>query len=684
MFSFIYPYGHPFDPTLDVNFTEPSKGGRLTGELKRATKANLTKHDNKLLTSMFDNLFSLDKYSFAILGKEEVISNVVKSDFTEDTKRHIDLISKYPAKKKNRYFLANDDLYVEAVRVSYKDRQYNHHENKHINVGIFNYCQNVLGVNDYFDKKDSYPIVNEYAGNIKFENKELARALFAIKMDARLVSNQEIGPLVLNTIMEMAFSDLENEKNIKDSITCIWSMSKFFANPNIFYIAYYYFSDLFKVEDFPFLRFSILNQAKKKISEDGVIDRYSSYMIIASIDNVISDNEDYEGSHRYLSNVFENKEAFIDKYKDTEKAFRTINKMSISLIGEVKVYDEDRYESLIKDFIGIDVSLGCYISSNVLSKLNQDVRVRFDQLLYNMKDGINYSGKVKDIKSQIKELEDRSMVLARAPLENIEALTDLSVRKKEFDENLNVFKEKIANIIEPLIVGLKETQDYYTQSIGIEIEKFRSSKNDREILEIALNDNEEQVQLRINAQDKINLLESKISELNREKERDDLVRTNHSFNKDLSGTLIDINSGSASIEDVVNVVVMINGESFTIRQSLMAEVAKNIEFQKTELLFKKLLLLTSRKFVDEYNKNGSNGCFSLFTKTELSFQETKATQKLHPRVYKIDGVDYDCKAHLKIGSDNTEQNMLRIYFSVEKDKVIIGDIVKHLPIIRKI
>lgn len=39
----------------------------------------------------------------------------------------------------------------------------------------------------------------------------------------------------------------------------------------------------------------------------------------------------------------------------------------------------------------------------------------------------------------------------------------------------------------------------------------------------------------------------------------------------------------------------------------------------------------------------------------------------------------DCRAHLRIGVDNTEQNKIRVYFAIENGTLYIGEITRHLP-----
>jgi hypothetical protein len=148
---------------------------------------------------------------------------------------------------------------------------------------------------------------------------------------------------------------------------------------------------------------------------------------------------------------------------------------------------------------------------------------------------------------------------------------------------------------------------------------------------------------------------------------------------ELSNLIMKIHAGRASVYEVVQAVLIINGDTMLISKSLMDDIEKQSGFERIELLFKKLLTLTSKQFVDTYTEKGSAGCFSLFTKTELAFRESNVTQASYPRVFNVDGREYDCKAHLKLGKDNTAQNMLRVYFAIEGGKVVIGNVDRHMP-----
>lgn len=49
------------------------------------------------------------------------------------------------------------------------------------------------------------------------------------------------------------------------------------------------------------------------------------------------------------------------------------------------------------------------------------------------------------------------------------------------------------------------------------------------------------------------------------------------------------------------------------------------------------------------------------------------------RHFYFNGKKKTCLYHLRIGVNCTEQHMIRIYFTIEDGKVLIGDVNKHLP-----
>lgn len=106
------------------------------------------------------------------------------------------------------------------------------------------------------------------------------------------------------------------------------------------------------------------------------------------------------------------------------------------------------------------------------------------------------------------------------------------------------------------------------------------------------------------------------------------------------------------------------------------------QFTRWEDAIKKLHTLCSVPFLTAFSQKGSQAAFAFFTKKELSFQESETTlnNKSTSRFFRFDDGEKQCKMHLRFGINNTEQAMLRIYFTIENGKVFIGSITRHLPV----
>ena len=680
MFSFNLPYGYPFDPTLDANFTTVSKSGRLKGELKKASTGNFSKYTESEVLMFIANMVNGSKnYSFHVFSQKIFLSELNLNSLEQDHCRHLEILRKFNAKRKNRYFLASDDLYLEAVKESFNGKR-TKFDFELTNSGLVAYSKKVLGISDFKNREDVFPLLEKKAGKTKFNRADVEKAAFMMKVALGLFSSQ-MSDAYISTVLDMSLHDLERGLHIEDAVHCLWSISAIYSVPEIFFLAYHLFSDIFTKNKFPFLKFEILNFIDKILSDDDFLERWYAFIMNEAMLSQIRKNESYE-AYSNISMLFEHKAAFADKKKNSIKVIREINEIISESIHFISFFDKAKSQAFFEKVSRVEIPEHSFMDAGLANSLKKEMTLKLGRIIANA-DKIegDPEKKVSDLEGKIKELSDKSFELGKDPLKNIDKLNELSKRVSSLNHELSEVHKRHSKAADELIGQFTEVMTYYQSEIHRRADEKSDFKSISELLDISM-DETAKLSSMLDDKEKENLvLVEKIKEMNRQSQVD---KEKVFGNVHLSELMIKVTSGTATIVDIVRAVSIINDGNILIRDGLLEELARNTEFTRLDVLFKKLLTLTSNQFINEYSENGSIGCFKLFTKTELSFQETKATQSKHSRVYSIGGSEYNCKAHLKIGSDNTEQNMLRIYFAINKEKVIIGDIVKHLPIAKKI
>lgn len=149
---------------------------------------------------------------------------------------------------------------------------------------------------------------------------------------------------------------------------------------------------------------------------------------------------------------------------------------------------------------------------------------------------------------------------------------------------------------------------------------------------------------------------------------------------DPSAEIMALLEGKGGITDMFNLVQKLWPHNIVMSDRAIKSMSNIKHFKNFSVLFNKLNTLVSDKFIETYTNKGSIGAFNFLSKNELSFQESHAVKCKNTRSIKFKNYgNVDCKAHLKIGVDNSEQHMLRVYFAVINKKIYVGDVCRHLP-----
>jgi hypothetical protein len=681
MFANYFAFGFPFNPVDSKNFTEISSVVRTTGLIKKLIKSKTPIFDVVAAKeNPYQNMIeSSDNILF--LGNDVPTNTLDEELFSADMLRHVAMLESAGDNRVfNRYMLSNTDSYISCVQEqSFLKNTFTPSRGQIIYSHIASYAKKRAGVEDIFDEKGSNEMLDRMRSDYPHKSERAKRLSFLIKLYGSCFSSDNLKQKCLATLADLAIEDLENETNVIDAVRYLWALSVHFTQPELFYIVYQEYKPLITVEEFPWLYFSALDRMIDFVKEKGGLSWCLADAVCFEVSETLkSEHFDDKRIHSALCEIFSFDGAFVnqldasiamikDLQKYTDELYELIKKMDESVADDLKkqVYDilpkpEAIKPTKLKDLFTILL--------NSIKTIERDC----EKLIADLPD-------TKGLEKSITKYESEAMELAKAPLDNIARLTELAAMKDKDMASLAEVNSIKSAEAEPAknkyVEAIKRFSEDYTAIAAAQ----KDSLSEKELLDVVI---EEVNELEGQVRDLRGQLHSKTELANKLQNQVEKLQSS-SFSVcgdvELSSLMLKIHNGRATVYEVMQAVLIINGDSMVISQSLMDDIEKQNGFERSEVLFKKILLLTSQQFADTYSEKGSNGCFSLFTKTELAFRESNGTQSSYPRVFNVDGKEYDCKAHLKIGKDNTAQNMLRVYFAVEGDKVIIGNVERHMP-----
>jgi hypothetical protein len=681
MFANYFAFGFPFNPVDSKNFTEISSVVRTTGLIKKLIKSKTPIFDVVAAKETpYQNMIeSSDNILF--LGNEVPTNTLDEELFSADMLRHVEMLESAGDNRVfNRYMLVNTDSYISCVQEqSFLKNTFTPSRGQIIYRNIGSFAKKRAGVDDIFDEKGTNDILDNMRSDYPHKSERAKRLSFLIKLYGNCFSSDDLKQKCLVTLADLAIEDLENKTNVSDAVKYLWALSVYFTQPELFYIIYQEYKPLITVEEFPWLYFSALDRMIDFVKEKGGLSWCLADAVCFEVSEVLK-NEYFDDKrvHASLCEIFSFDGAFVNQL-DT----------SVAMIKDIQAYTEELYALISK----MDESVADELKKQVYDLLPKPEAVKPTELkdlwiilLNNIQTIEKDCEKViadlpdtKGIEKSIQKHESEAMALAKAPLDNIARLTELAAMKEKDVTSLAEVSSIKSAEAEPAknkyIEAIKRFAEDYAKIAAAQ----KDNLSEKELLDVVI---EEVNELEGQVRDLRGQLHSKTelaSKLQNQVEKLQSSSFSVCGDVELSGLMLKIHNGRATVHEVMQAVLMINGDSMVISQSLMDDIEKQNGFERSEVLFKKILLLTSQQFADTYSEKGSNGCFSLFTKTELAFRESSGTQSSYPRVFNVDGQDYDCKAHLKIGKDNTAQNMLRVYFAVDGGKVIIGNVERHMP-----
>lgn len=672
--------GTPYDPTLDINWQEvPSNQLKNFKALYNKNYRELDRFElNDVVTNdVFNILLSTiaghDLADYVDLGK-------LKDFYMKSTYHSFKIKSKKANRFLKRTLIPYDSLMLKAVDKNPNDLILNKvfkvdklkdliHKTQHLFEKDLKFSSmavilNKLSLESYYDGQ---PIRRNTSSRLK------------------LIGLEDLSTELISRIVTL----IENKIDLKSSITALWTLSKLLDQDRLFTLVYTMNKDAFNESDFPFFNFEILNAYAKIFDErDDVIGSssvmngiFNGVFINAFIEILNSDlncdekvtkikselkndcyrelgkpdiglkikecNEKYLAISTTLTQFFEGKGAIYQSFKEKSLAF-----IDSLLLIESKDHD---YETCIAI---------ADIITHPFNALNNTSIEKLDE--YN------------ECKSCLSELDVEAVVLGENPLDNIENLVKLKGRKKHLEDEIENIKITLSNAIDECLVGLESK----TKAI-LDIQQPRQSKVDK-----IKNEFQEEVKtLEAELEDayyEIEQQKQKVAKLNAQVNHGSNIahENSHTVPFDSCGINTVVSSileDKCELETIFSLVDKFNPGKMVFSKKAKKSLKGIKHFQNYSSLFNKLNTLVSDEFTTAYTTKGSVEAFNFLSRNELSFQESESVKSKNIRSYHFE--DYgtlDCKAHLKIGINNLEQHMLRIYFTIQQGKVLIGEVTRHL------
>lgn len=654
-----YLIGTPFDPTLDVNYTNvpstlkvPSKQKKIMttkcGESNEAdfvTQVNsffvylLVKHGIIESKQSGETLFNLSEKNYSKEGNPFSTLNIDYAEFLKSLKTKFRMVSSKSPKAKSRLLSNYNSVYRESLHAFFLSKN-------NINIDF----KWKLDYSQYVSKNDASKLK-------KIQVLEFDQHDYFIYNALQSSIQSFSGPLhhQINVVLTSVLIGVKVTSKITLNINLIWQLSYDYNMPEFFIKFYLHAKNLFTTERFPFLHLETLASVSKSLDEDeqfkDISIRFKLNMIVGNLSTLMSKELHpmflslklkelvQESNLPSVAEIVYFINGHIEQMKDQTKSTRVIDKLNtLTLLDNLGVTS---LSQAMSEIIAINTSF---------HEVNDDINILQD----------SYSKQDKH-KTQLDIIDRQATKLALNALDNLEALNALKIKQsalKRSNTNLTLtLEEKAIKSIEALSQEIikfnqliPDTKDAHIQSIEFELNRLKAE----------------------NREQKENLHQLKSQLVSAPSQ-------NHSIAK------VPMKEIAASLKSpsVSGVLDIINATYNTIELSCKAkdEITNLNEFLRFDMLFNKLSILASPEFIELYESKGSQACFGLLTRKELAFQESKSTKNKKIREFAFDdGQTRDCKAHLRICSGFQEQNVMRVYFSIEKGKLYIGMIAKHLEV----
>lgn len=695
MTSKFHELGCPFNPTSDeFNFDFPSNV-RLTGVLKKIVRGNTRMLAKQDLLQGFDDIC----YHAGIPHDDihEIRGGVYRA---------INSIPNYNKNKGRLYSL----IMSEEVMSKYREEMFNRSGSMYDKFAciVFDLYERILSSRGM----QSADVNEKYKAQLFKNERRLGSGAFVI---SDLLLNESSGDFGFDgedtrgNIVQVILSAAYEKEFQNDVVLAIWGISFIMDVPVAFAVFYDLWSDLFSKEKYPFLNFfvlkAVIGEVKSLGSDDeSLIKSYDedeylmSFFLTKTQFDINRSRELNKPSSELLLSLRHDFNTVpmmphaghaIDSLDNAVSEFFVSHQKTVEQIAHILGMDKAELPKSVEAPEKISVSLLSKASdfsafNGVLGRLFElktsakHIIAAFDECVSaDDSEGKNIQQLIQILTANHEKLlavQSEAKVLGDDPIKNF---NDIKVL---FDQ-AEILAQEVGELKGILFTVINETLDAI---LALRDDAFG-------LIESALADVDEQQD--VVSKDRFLFVDGELSDaLSREKDlmvqieklkasqlEVGAVAAKSDISKELS-TIAKVALGCSTVKTVMSLIMDIHGERVVVSSKAKKSIREFGLFKHIERLFESLDKLASKEFIDAYMSGGSVKAFSFFTKKELSFQESKSTKSKCNREFTFpDKKVLDCRAHIRIGVDNTEQNMLRVYFAIENGVLYIGEVARHLP-----
>jgi hypothetical protein len=690
MISLLTFFGHPFDPSLDNYWMEPSKSynrSKEVGKWLTSTKIVNSGSFRRILSEISTN----PQFELEIFGKriDDVIDCLQNTNpelnllsfyasWLDEKNKHAELIlAKKTSKDLIRYFHYHQDYYHEEFIT------YLHTGSKRAAIswyykGLQCFSQNHSA--RLFPDGVNFGSINVYEAVKEIIPKEQLRS-FNLLADFLIfqVNSKELGVLYFSTLLYI-FDCLNKKIDVTNAVISAWTIAYMSKSHEVFGLVMYHFKDIVEDEKaFPLLNRSFFNVFFQYLDSTSpvALRNYDHELVFSTFGSSILPK---------ASNMDDPSDAFcflLDYINRVDLDFKSNNVSSLKYQTEMLTkLLEDELPDLANEMIIVEPITD---ERAVPLHLN-DLKNTLDQYVFFNLPGLfdKHQKLIDEFEADSAAINEKAAHLAKAPLDNIDELKTLADQKKSLQAILDTGN---ANLRQQLINYINCFNDIVNKHNDTGLQP--PSENDIELHELRtqLSNMKHEIEL-------LNALNTesnhKINELNRDKKllNDQISKFNAKISIEEPKATNDLDMLLGLLESKNQLLYIVQSivqarPWVKISDKLLKSLDEVSNFARVADFAKQLSMLTSLEFIQAVNEKGSLGGFEFFTKQALSFKESLTTMRndslRRQRQFPFDGKQITIEPHLKIGVNNTEQEQMRIYFLIDGPVIYLGYIGRHLP-----
>ena len=682
--------GYPFDPSLDAYWVELSNSLRMNKKEKQALKFNYCQGDrvelaNYLVKGTQDALINAaDYYGFSCAPRDSDFDAV-----SEQTRNLFNYVMTKPQKLANRCIVFCNPYYHDLVR-----QQAANTGHGNADWVIQRMKRLTMECSDRLASEPSFKEALESVGSA------FAAKLQALKTDKydpadffqkRLELGKGIDLEIDYAILYALYKLSAGEVTVAQGLLDVWVFSYVCRDDILFAMACIINEDKIDYGHFPFINQYFITYLKRVISESenaATVPHDVELVFRKHVKAVTAIAEKSSASYvERCAEVFSE----VDSWNKSELIRTLYVKRKADFEDIIKLLEVDAPEVFeereVFPFPDVTKSAEPELALSFLAKVGASV-----EYLKRKHSILGFSDEEQGIADSLSDIQKQAIELGKNPLANIDKLNELWLemgklqeKHAEFDQARKVY----ISGIDTEIGAVYKSFDKWEQDLAATDTGQVYSESDMQLVLAKLE----------RANDQKSALESDLLQTHEEIEqlKDKLFAAKQvpvTVNPTQSAVqpvnalamVADALASNFNLEALLRMTEEAGAGRIKFSKTAMQSAKSIKNFERLDVLADMLAKLSSPEFMKAYLSKGSNGAFQFFTKKVLSFQESETT-KLSTSIsrdFAFDDAVRECRAHLRLGVDNTEQNMLRVYFCIEDGVVYVGEVTRHLPVGTKV